>query len=146
MLVKARGFTVIELMIVVVIVGVLAALAGPSYRQVIATTRLKTAATDIHLSLLRARSEAIKQNINITVSAPGGWAAGWTVSGGVETHDALAGDSITISGDTAITYTPSGRATMNPINISLTSTDTEVARCVTLSLSGQPSVKSGACS
>jgi type IV fimbrial biogenesis protein FimT len=146
---RSGGFSVIELMVVVMIVGILAAIATPSFRNITATTRVKTAASDIHLSLTRARSEAIKRNLNITVGAPSGWLGGWTVSAGdetIETHGAIPGDVLTITGATAITYTPSGRATSNPINISLTSTETDIARCVSVSLSGQPAVKKEACS
>lgn len=145
MLVKERGFSIIELMIVVAIVAALAAIATPSFRSILATSRIKTAATDIHLSLMRARSEAIKRNINVTVSAPGSWLGGWTVSNGLETHAAISGSALTISGTTSITYTPSGRATTGPNKISLTSTDTNVARCVSVSLNGLPVIKEGAC-
>lgn len=146
MLVRARGFSIIELMVVVAVLGVLAALGQPSFTSIIAANRIKTAASDIHLSLIRARSEAIKRNSNITVAAPAGWKSGWTVSNGVETHAEVPGTSITISGTEEIIYTSSGRATVNPISISLTSTDTSTARCVSVSLSGQPVVKQEACS
>jgi type IV fimbrial biogenesis protein FimT len=146
MLVKARGFTLVELMIVIAIVAILATIAAPSFRAVIAMSRIKSAATDIHLSLVRARSEAIKRNVNITVAAPSGWLDGWTTSGDVETHGAIAGDAISVSGATSITYTPNGRTTANPINISLTSTETTIARCIKVSLSGQPTIKQESCS
>jgi type IV fimbrial biogenesis protein FimT len=141
-----RGFTVIELMIVVAVVAILASLAAPAFDNIIATSRVKTAAADIHLSLVRARSEAIKRNANITVAAPGGWTMGWTVSNGIETHGPLSGTALAISGATTITYTPNGRTTSGPINISLTSGDTNVARCISIGLSGHPSVKQGSCS
>lgn len=145
MLVRQRGFTIIESMIVIAIVGIVAAIAAPSFRNILATTRVKTASADIHLSLTRARSEAIKRNANITVDAASGWLAGWTVTNGIEAHAAISGDDITISGPTSITFTPNGRATTNPIRISLTSTETIVARCVSVTLSGQPIIKQEAC-
>lgn len=145
MLVRQRGFTIIESMIVIAIVGIVAAIAAPSFRNILATTRVKTAAADIHLSLTRARSEAIKRNANITVDATAGWLAGWTLTNGIETHAAIGGGGITITGPTTITFTPNGRATTNPVQISLTSTETIVARCISITLSGQPVIKQEAC-
>lgn len=147
MLVKSRGFTLMELMVVVAVVAVLGAIAAPSFRQIMANTRIKTAASDIHLSLARARSEAIKRNSNITVAANDGqWISGWTVTGDVETHGAVAATDLTIAGTTSITYLPSGRTASTPIAINLSSSLVTTVRCVTVTLSGNPIVKDVACS
>lgn len=146
---RSGGFSVIELMVVVAIIGILASIAAPSFRNIIATTRVKTVASDLHLSLTRARSEAIKRNTNVTVAAPSGWVSGWSVSAAGETiatHGATPGDVLTATGTTSVTYTPSGRTAVNPVNISLTSTETSTARCVSVSLSGQPTIKQEDCS
>lgn len=140
------GFSVLELMIVVAIVGLLAAVALPSFQQVLALARIKTVASDIHLSLMRARSEAIKQNTNITVAATGGsWLSGWTVSNNVENHEAIGGSGVTISGTANITYTPNGRTTSYPVAINLTSSNIAIVRCITVGLSGQPLIKDSTC-
>lgn len=146
MLVKCRGFTMMELMIVVAIVAMLAAIAAPSFRETLANSRVKTVATDIHLSLMRARSEAIKRNADVTVAAIGGdWTAGWTVSGGIETHGAVSGSSVAIDGEDSVTYRSSGRTSAGAVAISVTSSDTSTARCVTVALSGQPIVRNSPC-
>jgi len=77
-----RGFTIIELMIVMVVVGVLAALATPSLRDIVVRTRMKTAASDLHTSLVFARSEAIKRNcqINVVPANAADWSQGWSVN------------------------------------------------------------------
>ena len=78
---RLRGFTIIELMIVMVIVGVLATIAAPSMRDIVVRTRLKTAASDLHVSLTFARSEAIKRNNTISVipANAADWSRGWRV-------------------------------------------------------------------
>jgi type IV fimbrial biogenesis protein FimT len=144
---RAAGFSVLELMIVVAIVGLLAAVAFPSFREALAMSRMKTLAADIHLSMLRARSEAIKRNGNVTVAATdGNWLSGWTVSDDIEVHDAVEAPSLTISGSTSVTFTPNGRSTTTPVFVNLVSTETALVRCVNVSLSGQPVIKDGTCS
>jgi type IV fimbrial biogenesis protein FimT len=79
---QARGFTLVELMIVVVIMAVLASLATPSFRSFIISQRLKTASFDLYSSLLFARSEAVKRpngSVRVTPADVSNWAGGWVV-------------------------------------------------------------------
>ena len=66
-----RGFTAVELMIVVVIVAILTAMAGPWMGQMVRTQRLRTASFDVLASLQLARSEAIKRNLSVTMAPVG---------------------------------------------------------------------------
>lgn len=75
-----RGFTAIELMVVVAIVAVLAALAGPSFTPMIERWRVRQTAEALQSSLYLARSEAIKRGGGITIDATGGWDQGWRVT------------------------------------------------------------------
>ena len=79
-----RGFTVIELMVVVTIMAVLAALATPSFTPIIERWRVRQAANGLESTLYYARSEAIKRGGDITVVATSGadWATGWSVCAG----------------------------------------------------------------
>lgn len=80
------GFTLVELAIVAVIMGVLAALAGPSFRTMIAAQRVKNAASELFADLALARSEAIRRNANVTISPVStSWANGWTITAGADT-------------------------------------------------------------
>jgi len=56
------GFTMMELMIVVVIIGVLAGLAAPHFTEAIQRIRWRGTAGDITKALRLARSSAIAQN------------------------------------------------------------------------------------
>ena len=78
----ARGFTLVEGMVVLAVVAVLAAIALPSLSNVLAAQRLRAAGTDLVSSLLVARSEAIKRKARVEVEprAPGDWTSGWRVA------------------------------------------------------------------
>ncbi|MCK6415296.1 MAG: GspH/FimT family pseudopilin [Giesbergeria sp.] len=75
-----KGFTAIELMVVVAIVAILAALAGPSFTPLIERWRVRSAAENLTSSLYLARSEAIKRGGGIAIDAAGGWDLGWKVT------------------------------------------------------------------
>jgi prepilin-type N-terminal cleavage/methylation domain-containing protein len=81
--VRGSGFTIIELLTVVTILGIFAALAAPSMADLLASTAIKGAQSDFYSSLITARSEAIKRRANATVAPVGAdWTTGWTVTVG----------------------------------------------------------------
>lgn len=82
---QARGFTLIELMVVVAVLGVLAAIAMPNMRDFIDRQRLVTQAREIANVMQLARSEAIAhsgagdaaaKSIAVTVSPTAPWFVG----------------------------------------------------------------------
>lgn len=77
---KSDGFTLVELMIVIVILAILMAVGVPSFRELIASQRIRAAASALYDSLLLARSEAIKRNNTVTITVNAGdLANGWNV-------------------------------------------------------------------
>jgi type IV fimbrial biogenesis protein FimT len=62
---RQSGFTLIELMVIIAVLGVLVAIALPSFTSTIDRRNLVGAANDIFAGLQYARSEAIKRNQNI---------------------------------------------------------------------------------
>lgn len=150
---KPAGFTLLELLITITIIGVLASLAAPSFRSLIMGQRIKTASFDLITNLTLARSEAIKQNGNVTMTpvSSGTWTNGWTVtgaSGTVRTQASYAG--LNITGPTTVVYNRSGRFTSGAtvtFQVDDASTGTAVTpRCVALGLTGQATSKKGSCS
>jgi len=59
---RHQGFTLIELMVVVSIVAILAAIATPSWNRMIVSNRIRAAVNDWTLSVQFARSEALRRN------------------------------------------------------------------------------------
>jgi prepilin-type N-terminal cleavage/methylation domain-containing protein len=73
-----HGFTLVELMVVVVIFAILLGIATPSYTSMIADMRVKTAASDFVADLAYARAQAISLRGRVGIAGPG-FANGWTV-------------------------------------------------------------------
>lgn len=78
---RSGGFTLMEVMVVVAILGVLAAIAGPSFGPMIERWRVRQATEDLQSTLYFARSEAIKRGGDVSITAKDGtdWSSGWQV-------------------------------------------------------------------
>jgi len=148
--VRARGFTLIELMVTVTLLGVLLGVAIPSFRDFMDTQRVKSAAFDMAAALLLARSEAIKRNADVTVAPVTGtdWGTGWTVKAGATTLlQKESVDEVTVASPTAttsITFKSSGRPGVDA-RFQFSGTSSTV-RCVRVDAAGIPSTTNVACS
>ena len=65
---KQKGFTLIELIVAVAIVGILVTLATPSFQSLIQSNRIQGAATEFQAAMALARSEAIKRGADAKVT------------------------------------------------------------------------------
>lgn len=83
-----HGVTLIELMIGLAIAAILATLSAPAFLRQINTSRLDAASSELMGSLARARGEAIRLGVRVTVcrssdasncatGSPARWQSGW---------------------------------------------------------------------
>lgn len=149
---RGAGFTLPELMAAIAIMATIAAFAMPSMGSLLAGQRAKAAGSELFASLVRARSEAVKRNTEVTLrpAASGQWESGWTIpsptdSGHpIENHPALNG--ATIAGPASVVYLANGRVKGDsPPSFDIAFSGSDTHRCVQVDLSGRPALKSSGC-
>ncbi len=86
MLSKIKAFTLIELVVTLAVAAVLAAIAAPSFADIIKNNRLTTEINELASALNLSKSEAIKRGETVTTcrssngtSCTGNWHDGWIV-------------------------------------------------------------------
>jgi type IV fimbrial biogenesis protein FimT len=146
-----NGFTLIEILLVIVIMGIMATIAAPSFVAFTSSQKVKTASFDVYAALVFARSEAIKRRQNVTVTPEGGdWKDGWTVTTPdpanplntltLRKQDPLSG--VVFAGPASVVYRLDGRLTSTAslgVLIQPQIADVSIKnRCIRVDLTGLP--------
>lgn len=172
---KRRGFTLVELLVVLVIAVILLVIAVPGYVSLVNSSRLTSTTNDLILALHLARSEAIKRGTRVTVcksSNPGAsvptcdssakWEQGWLlfidngVRGAIDTDDTvlLVHESIAewavisaVNFNLYFSYLPTGasRGSTGLGNDTIKICVSGERRDIIVNTVGRPRVRSGTC-
>lgn len=146
------GFTLVELLLTVAILGILMGLAAPSFVDIIKSQKVKAMSTDIQLALVLARSEAIKRNRNVTLApnTANTWTSGWTIAdpdnagSNIGVRSSFTG--LTVTGPGNVVYQSSGRISGSTVPaFDISAPGSSAYKCVTVDLGGRPYVKAAAC-
>ena len=150
------GFTAAEILVVITIVGILAAVAIPSMSNLLQTQAVRGASYDLQADLTYARSEAISRSTNVSVvgSSTTDYKQGWSITeaaGNTTLRSQGSRDAkITfIANMGTVTYDRTGRVTTGAAQWEIKPTGTSQdyqKRCIKLDPSGRPRTNEGVCS
>lgn len=138
---KVQGYTLVELLVVLAMVGILASVAIPSFSQQMKNNRLVSNANQLQSVFKFARSEAAKRGDTITLNENAG---DWEVIMDEGTADELliqkfdaTNDTISVTGLADLTILATGEVSQTS-NYLITDSDTETTDyCFTILVSGQ---------
>lgn len=169
----SRGFTLIEILVVIAIVAIVSVLAGPDLSALIKSNRIAGTVNAVNADITFAKSEAIKRGAAVTLcassdqascSASSNLANGWIVFSDpnenqavdegeavIKVQDKLKGnDSVVLSdGQAAISFSHNGfiynlpSSGMQVINVKSSDSDPRSQRCLTFRQMGQAKIIKG---
>ncbi|MFN4325463.1 MAG: GspH/FimT family pseudopilin [Azonexus sp.] len=161
------GVTLVELMITLAVLGVLLAIAVPSFNALIASSRVSASTNELLAAMAQSRSEAIRrgQRVVLCIQDPnnpgqctnaGSWEQGWMAFVDLDRNGTPgAGEDVVLNspaqggvsmpaqnGQRTAVYLPSGRV-LDPRTIRVCSPSTSLsdnnrARDILLNIAGQP--------
>jgi type IV fimbrial biogenesis protein FimT len=150
---RARGFTLIEALVVLSIAAIVLAIGAPNLSHLIASMNARSASFDLIADLALARSEAIKRNAPVSVVplVVGNWSQGWRVTAGAATlrqREALPPAlSVISAANNGLQFEPNGRIGADTATANATwaiTSSNATPRCVVITPTGAARSKVGA--
>jgi len=150
---RQHGFTLVELVVTVTIFVVLTLIAVPYLGTFVQSQRVKNAAMDMSSSVIFARSEAIKRNAQIDMTAnTGGWSNGWRVlsaGASLRSYDGYTNLNITAkNGSATLSFGGDGRMVTSADSFQVQPTEANTKQqplCVAVGTSGRVATTGGPC-
>lgn len=112
---RSRGYTLVELMIAIVVMGILMSLAVPSFRVWLQNSQIRNATESILNGIQRARAEAVARNANVefVLGAGSSWVVRVVGGGNIDTRSSSEGSlnvtrTVTPAGATTLTFNSFG--------------------------------------
>lgn len=157
------GFTLIEVMVVLAIMGIVMSYGIPGMQSLMANQRMKSASFELVTTAMFARSEAVKRGIPVYVAAPSAnLTNGWCVqvvsstvcnpaspdaNATMRVQKPAAGVTYSfITGGAPITFNRAGRLATQ-VRVQIVDNDlSALLRCVTIDVGGNARSTVGACS
>ena len=130
---KQSGFTLIEMMIIIAILGIFAGIAVPNFLSYMPKHRLNGAARQVMGDLMAARMQAVSQNTTVTVA----WVSDRKYKISTEEKTINYSD-ITMGGFTDISFSPRGTATNRTITLT---NSTGLGKKVTVAITGRVKIE-----
>lgn len=150
---RAPGFTMVELMVTLAVVSILAVLSVPAFQIMIAKSEMRAVSTALSLAMTKARSEATKRSVVVTVAPKGNdWENGWIISapsaGNPSVTEVIADQGtlrgVQINSPEPVKYLSSGRVKDyfpdNYLFLLVSTRHVTVQRCVNIDASGAASI------